>query len=146
MNDTADTAEKPPTKRDLAKAQTRERVLKTFKVMFDTIGYDKTDIRTAAKVMGMSTGAVFSNFESKAAIYEAIYGHPPISPEAGREALALLSECAAQFRFYETQHRAKGTPEANEKARVNAEIAGRIEVQLAASGYSSFTIAEESEA
>lgn len=43
----------------------------------------------------------------------------------------LLAESGKQFRFYEDQHRNKQNPEADEKAKVNAEIAGRIEAELA---------------
>ena len=42
----------------------------------------------------------------------------------------LLETSAKQFRFYEGQHRAKGTPEADEKAQVNADLAARIEHHL----------------
>ena len=45
----------------------------------------------------------------------------------------LLAEAAAQFRFYEQQHRAKGTPESDDKAAVNADYAKRIERALARS-------------
>lgn len=33
---------------------------------------------------------------------------------------SMLEKCASQFHFYEAQHRAKGTPEADDKAKVNA--------------------------
>jgi exodeoxyribonuclease VIII len=48
-----------------------------------------------------------------------------------REKDELLGEAGRQFRFYEGQHRNKQTPEADEKAAVNAEIATRIEAKLA---------------
>jgi hypothetical protein len=35
------------------------------------------------------------------------------------ELRAMLERCASQFHFYEAQHNAKGTPEADEKAKVN---------------------------
>lgn len=46
--------------------------------------------------------------------------------------LALARVSAAQFRFYEQQHRAKGTPEADAKAEVNRELAERIEAAISA--------------
>jgi hypothetical protein len=42
-----------------------------------------------------------------------------------------LADDARQFRFYEQQHRAKGTPDADAKAEVNREMAERIEALLA---------------
>lgn len=42
----------------------------------------------------------------------------------------LLAMSARQFRFYEKQHRAKGTLEADSKAEVNAKIAEEIETAL----------------
>ncbi len=48
-----------------------------------------------------------------------------------REALALLAKSGEQFRFYEKQHRAKGTPDADAKAEVNRELAEEIEKCLA---------------
>ncbi len=44
------------------------------------------------------------------------------------EGVARLS--AAQFRFYELQHRAKHTPEADAKADTNRDLAARIEALL----------------
>lgn len=43
---------------------------------------------------------------------------------------AMLERCASQFHFYEAQHRAKGTPEADEKAKVNGEFVRDIRVLL----------------
>ena len=55
----------------------------------------------------------------------------PAIAEALVEACELLKEDAAQFRFYEKQHRAKQTPEADEKAEVNAKLAAARELFLA---------------
>jgi len=47
-----------------------------------------------------------------------------------RSAPELFGACmkaAAQFRFYEKNHRAKGTPEADEKAEVNRQLAEELE-------------------
>lgn len=42
----------------------------------------------------------------------------------------LLDEAAQTFRRYEAIHRAKGTPEAEEKAKANAALAAKIEAAL----------------
>lgn len=47
-----------------------------------------------------------------------------------QQAKTLLAECATQFRFYEKNHRAKGTSEATEKADVNGALACQIEAFL----------------
>lgn len=56
----------------------------------------------------------------------------------------LLAMSARQFRFYEKQHRAKGTLEADSKAEVNAKIAEEIEAALneCSKGEAAVTIGE----
>lgn len=71
-------------RREQAKARTRQAVLDAAKALFDEVGYEAATIRAIAKRMKMSTGAVFANFEDKAEVYRAIYGHLPLSPEEGR--------------------------------------------------------------
>lgn len=44
--------------------------------------------------------------------------------------VADLKEAAATLRRYESYHRAKGTPESDAKAEVNAELAARFEVTI----------------
>lgn len=46
--------------------------------------------------------------------------------------IALTEKAGAQFRFYEQQHRAKSTPDADAKAEVNATLATEFEAALAA--------------
>lgn len=41
-----------------------------------------------------------------------------------------LTKCEVQFLDYESQHRAKGTPEADAKAKVNADMAAMIDTVL----------------
>lgn len=48
-----------------------------------------------------------------------------------RETLALLAKAGETFRFYEGNHRAKGTPDADAKAEVNRELAEEIEKHIA---------------
>lgn len=76
---------RPKTRRQEAKASTRARVLYEARSCFETMGYEASTIRLIADRAGMSTGAIFANFAGKAEVYAAIYGHAPISPEAGRE-------------------------------------------------------------
>lgn len=51
--------------------------------------------------------------------------------QAAPDLLSLCRKAAGQFRFYERQHRAKGTPEADAKAEVNAALAAEIEAVIA---------------
>lgn len=44
---------------------------------------------------------------------------------------AMVAKAAAQFRYYEQSHRAKGTPDADAKADVNAALAAECETLLA---------------
>jgi AcrR family transcriptional regulator len=84
------TPEKGLNRRQKAKARTRERVLSAAAALFEEVGYEKAVIRDIAKRAGMSTGAVFANFESKAALYEAIEGHPPVTAKAGAHLLEIV--------------------------------------------------------
>lgn len=54
----------------------------------------------------------------------------PIALERVKAAEALIQESAAQFRYYEKQHRAKQTPEADAKAEVNEKLAEAREAFL----------------
>lgn len=51
--------------------------------------------------------------------------------DVARGATGLLLKAARQFRYYETCHRAKKTPEADLKANINAMLASEIEHLLA---------------
>lgn len=88
---TAPSADAPNlNKRQLAKARTAANVLRAARGGFEIQGYEKATIRSIAKAAGMSTGAVFANYQDKAELYAAAFGHPPISPEIGRAALLAL--------------------------------------------------------
>jgi AcrR family transcriptional regulator len=82
----------PGTSRQEAKVATRAKVLEAARRLFEFEGYEFATIRDIALEAGMSTGAVFANFSGKAALYREIYGHDPISPEAGRELLAAATK------------------------------------------------------
>lgn len=81
--------EPPLNRRQQAKARTRQKVLDAATVLFaGPGGYVGATIRDIAKGAGMSTGAVFANFEDKAALYRAVYEHDPVLPETGAMFLA----------------------------------------------------------
>lgn len=56
---------------------------------------------------------------------------PQAQPDA-RAVEGLIRDCAKQFRFYEKSHAAKGTPDGDAKAIVNAQFAQRCEDALSA--------------
>lgn len=76
-------------RRQLAKAATRTKVMDAARRLWAEPGsYEAGDIRSIAKAAGMSTGAVFANFDSKADLWRAVMGYePPVDCAAVREAL-----------------------------------------------------------
>lgn len=81
----------PLSRRAKSQAATRQRIVEAAETLFGAAGgYEAATIRTIAKAAGFSTGAVFGNFDDKAALYREIYGHPPVTPEQGRDLVALL--------------------------------------------------------
>ena len=77
-------------RRQIAKINTADKVLKSARLEFETKGYAAATIRNIAKGAKMSTGAVFANYTDKEALYVAAYGHKPITPELGRAAMIAL--------------------------------------------------------
>ena len=69
---TADKAERAPTRRALAKHQTRLKVLEAARQLFSEQGYEGATIRDIATSAGMSTGAVFANFTDKGDLFRHI--------------------------------------------------------------------------
>lgn len=59
-------------RRQAAKVRTRQKVLDAARTLFAERGYDPATIRDIAKGAGMSTGAVFANFQDKAELFEAV--------------------------------------------------------------------------
>jgi AcrR family transcriptional regulator len=102
-------------RRQAAKAATADRVLRAARGHFETVGYEQATIRTIAKAAGMSTGAVFANYADKAELYLQAMGHPPVTPEIGRQALRALQAFVAVDQLDESS----GTP-TMEKALVFA--------------------------
>ncbi|MEG2311898.1 TetR/AcrR family transcriptional regulator [Brevundimonas sp.] len=71
---TTETEAKPRVnRRQVAKARTRIKVLEAARNLFAERGYDAATIRDIAKGAGMSTGAVFANFQDKAELFEAVF-------------------------------------------------------------------------
>ncbi len=63
---------KAPTRRALAKQQTRAKVLAAARRLFSEQGYEGATIRDIASAAGMSTGAVFANFSDKSELFREI--------------------------------------------------------------------------
>lgn len=59
-------------RRQAAKVRTRGKVLEAARTLFAERGYDAATIRDIAKGAGMSTGAVFANFQDKSELFEAV--------------------------------------------------------------------------
>ncbi|NBB52280.1 TetR family transcriptional regulator [Rhizobium sp. CRIBSB] len=61
-------------RRQAAKVRTRQKVLDAARALFAERGYDAATIRDIAREAGMSTGAVFANFQDKAELFETVFG------------------------------------------------------------------------
>lgn len=68
----AETPVRAPTRRALAKEQTRQKVLAAARKLFCEAGYEGATIRDIASAAGMSTGAVFANFTDKSDLFREI--------------------------------------------------------------------------
>lgn len=60
-------------RRQTAKLRTRQKVLEAARGLFAERGYDAATIRDIARAAGMSTGAVFANFQDKAELFETVF-------------------------------------------------------------------------
>ena len=103
---------KVPTRRTLAKQQTRAKVLAAARRLFSEEGYEGATIRDIAAAAGMSTGAVFANFTDKSDLFREIMLSDMASlGDAMREAAerakgvddALLKMFSAGYAFYKSQ-------------------------------------------
>jgi AcrR family transcriptional regulator len=101
-----------PTRRALAKQQTRVKVLAAARKLFSEAGYEGATIRDIAAAAGMSTGAVFANFADKSDLFrEIMVADLESLAEVMREAAvkgrtvddALLRAFAAGYGFYKSQ-------------------------------------------
>ncbi len=89
-------------RRQLAKAQTRARIIAAAQKLWAKPGsYENGTIRLIADTAGMSTGAIFANFEGKEDLWRVAMGYePPIDSAEVRAALkaaaplSVLAEAA----------------------------------------------------
>lgn len=107
-----ETAVKMPTRRALAKQQTRAKVLAAARRLFSESGYEGATIRDIAAAAGMSTGAVFANFTDKSDLFREIMASDMAAlADTMREAAAkgrgvedcLLKMFSAGYAFYKGQ-------------------------------------------
>lgn len=101
-----------PTRRALAKQQTRAKVLAAARQLFSEEGYEGATIRDIAAAAGMSTGAVFANFTDKSDLFREIMLtdmaalHESMVEAAGKGRTveeALLKIFMAGYAFYKSQ-------------------------------------------
>jgi AcrR family transcriptional regulator len=60
-------------RRAASKAATRRRVLDAAREMFLTIGFEETKLRDVAERAGVSVGSVFTTFDSKVDLFDAVF-------------------------------------------------------------------------
>lgn len=65
------------TKRDSAAAATRAKVTKAARECFTERGFEAVTVRDVAMRAGTSTGAIFSHFQGKEALFEGAMGRKP---------------------------------------------------------------------
>ena len=108
----ADAPARAPTRRALAKQQTRLKVLAAARRLFSEQGYEGATIRDIAAAAGMSTGAVFANFTDKSDLFreimvddmEALLAAMRDAAARGRNAEdAVLKVFMAGYTFYKTR-------------------------------------------
>ena len=108
----ADAPARAPTRRALAKQQTRLKVLAAARRLFSEQGYEGATIRDIAAAAGMSTGAVFANFTDKSDLFreimvddmEALLTAMREGAAKGRNVEdALLKVFMAGYTFYKTR-------------------------------------------
>jgi AcrR family transcriptional regulator len=85
-------------RRQAAKVRTRGKVMASARELFAQRGYDPATIRDIAKGAGMSTGAVFANFQDKAELFEAVLAED-LARVAGEMRGAAQSEGSARKRL-----------------------------------------------
>ena len=98
MTDTVATLAVEPrlNRRQAAKIRTRQKVLDAARSLFAERGYEPATIRDIAKGAGMSTGAVFANFQDKAELFEAVLTEDMTSLAEVVEAAAPAGEPVRQ--------------------------------------------------
>jgi AcrR family transcriptional regulator len=108
----ADAPARAPTRRALAKQQTRLKVIAAARRLFSEQGYEGATIRDIASAAGMSTGAVFANFTDKSDLFreimiddlEALTTSMREAADRGRNVEdGLLKMFMAGYTFYKTR-------------------------------------------
>ncbi len=67
-----ETGARPLNRRQVAKQRTRGKVIESSRRLFAQRGYDAATIRDIAREAGMSTGAVFANFQDKSELFDTV--------------------------------------------------------------------------
>ncbi|MBL0947974.1 TetR/AcrR family transcriptional regulator [Brevundimonas sp.] len=67
-----ETGARPLNRRQVAKQRTRGKVIEAARNLFAQRGYDAATIRDIAREAGMSTGAVFANFQDKSELFDTV--------------------------------------------------------------------------
>ena len=70
--DAPETGARPLNRRQVAKQRTRGKVIEAARNLFAQRGYDAATIRDIAREAGMSTGAVFANFQDKSELFDTV--------------------------------------------------------------------------
>lgn len=84
--------------RVLSREKTAQNAKDAARDVFESEGYKAATVRAIASRVGMSTGAIFSNYKDKDDLYRAVYGHDPITPEQGLEMAHLIRALIEQAR------------------------------------------------
>jgi AcrR family transcriptional regulator len=85
-------------RRQAAKVRTRQKVLEAARALFAERGYEPATIRDIARGAGMSTGAVFANFQDKAELFEAVLAED-LTKLAGTLQAAVAAESTVRGRL-----------------------------------------------
>lgn len=80
----------PRTRQREAADLTRLRLVDSARLNFTAYGYRGATLRQIASGAEVTTGAFFSHFPSKAAIYREVFGHQPMTADQGRRMLTSL--------------------------------------------------------
>lgn len=74
------------------KSQTRAKALEAARQAFRSQGYEAVTIRSLAKAIGMSTGAIFASFSDKAHLFREAMGEEP--PDVPAFLTTVAVKCA----------------------------------------------------
>jgi AcrR family transcriptional regulator len=85
-------------RRQAAKVRTRQKVLDAARTLFAERGYEPATIRDIARGAGMSTGAVFANFQDKTELFEAVLAED-LAKLAGSLQAAAAAETSVRGRL-----------------------------------------------